>query len=80
MKKKVLTTIFSLLLSLFMAVSLLLGSLCFYAKQTVCNPERLTQIATEKGYTQTLYEEIAYSWENYLAITVVKFVDFLMIL
>ena len=78
MKKQILSTVFSVLLSLILAITLLLGCMCVYARETICKPEKLTEIAILKGYTQELYDEIVYSWENYLAITGVSEPDTVM--
>ena len=67
-KKSVLTTAFSLILSLFLAISLLAGSLCVYARSTLCKEELLTSTLLQSGYSQQLYEEILYKWENLLSI------------
>ena len=69
MKKSILTTVFSCILSLFLAIVLLAGSLCVYARRTVCEPEVLLQISQKCGYSQELYDEIKYKWENLLSIT-----------
>lgn len=69
MKKKILTTVFSSILALFLAIVLLAGTLCVYARQTVCEPNVLLQISQECGYSQELYNEIKYKWENLLSIT-----------
>ena len=69
MKKRILTTVFSCILSLFLAIVLLAGSLCVYARRTVCEPEILLQISQECGYSQELHDEIKYKWENLLSIT-----------
>ena len=69
MKKNILTTVFSCILSFFLAIVLLAGSLCVYARKTVCEPDVLLQISQECGYSQELYDEIKYKWENLLSIT-----------
>ncbi len=69
MKKQILSTVFSTILSLFLAILLLAGSLCAYGHFVVCNPETLLDTSASSGYTQELYEQIQYSWENYLAIS-----------
>lgn len=69
MKKAVLSTVFSCILSLFLALALLVGGLCVYASSTVCSPDLLTDLARSSGYCNELYEEIQYDWENLLAIT-----------
>ena len=78
MRKQILSTVFSILLSFILAISLLIGSLCFYANETVCKSESLTDIAVSKGYTQELYDQIVYAWENYMAITGVSEPDPIM--
>lgn len=69
MKRQILSTIFSSILSLFLAIVLLGGGLCFYAEETVCDPQPLIQDSMTAQYAQELYEQIKYDWENYLAIT-----------
>lgn len=69
MKKRILSTVISTILSLFLAILLLGGSLCVYGHRVVCDPEALLQTSISSGYTQELYEQIQYSWENYLAIS-----------
>ncbi len=69
MKKKILTSVFSFVLTLFLAFSLLVGSLAIYAENTLCSPEKLEKIGTKSGYTTELYDQIHSSWENLLAIT-----------
>lgn len=69
MKKKVLSVIFSGILSLFLAIVLLVGALCAFAYGTVCDQQLLTSTANASGYTDQLYEEIKYKWENLLSIT-----------
>lgn len=69
MKKQILSTVFSIVLALFLALALLAGSLCVFAKTVVCKPDSLREAATSSKYTQELYEQIQYSWENYLAIS-----------
>lgn len=69
MKKQILSTVFSIVLALFLAFALLAGSLCMFAKNIVCKPDVLQQTVLSSGYTQELYEQIQYSWENYLAIS-----------
>ena len=69
MKTNILAAVFSCILSLFLAVVLLAGSLCVYAQRTVCEPGVLLQVSQECGYSQELYDEIKYKWENLLSIT-----------
>ncbi len=69
MKKTVLRTVFSLILSLFLAMVVLCGAVLGLAAQTVCNPDYMHSTAQNSGYSTQLYEEIAYQWENLLAIT-----------
>ncbi|MBQ8359757.1 MAG: hypothetical protein IJX37_07615 [Oscillospiraceae bacterium] len=69
MKKTVLSTVFSSILSLFLALALLAVGLCIYAANTVCTPSLLTDLAKSSGYCQELYAQIQYDWENLLAIT-----------
>lgn len=72
MKKKILSTTFSFVISLFLAIVLLAGALCIFANNTVCTPGYLTQIAKTSGFTDELYEEIRYNWENLISITGVE--------
>lgn len=67
-KKSVLTTAFSLILSLFLAISLFAGALCVYARGTLCREDLLTDTLVHSGYPQQLYEEILYKWENLLSV------------
>lgn len=69
MKKTVLRVIFSCVLSLFMAILFLFGALCHYAKAYVCNPEVVLKACKDSGYTNQLYDEILYDWDNLLSIT-----------
>lgn len=69
MKKTILSTVFSSILALFLALILLVGSLCVYANSTVCDPQLLANTARSSGYCTELYEEIKYDWEDLLAIT-----------
>lgn len=72
MKKKILSTTFSFVVSLFLAIVFLAGTLCLFAGNTVCQPAYLTQIAESSGFTDELYEEIKYNWENLISITGVE--------
>ena len=72
MKKKIISTIFGFVISLFLAIVLLSGALCLFANNTVCAPQYLTQIAEKSGFTDELYEEIRYDWENFISITGVE--------
>lgn len=67
-KKSVLTKAFSLILSLFLAISLFAVALCVYARNTLCREELLTDTLVHSGYPQQLYEEILYKWENLLSV------------
>lgn len=72
MLKTFLRVFFSCLLSLFLAILGLGVGLCHYGQTTVCDPGTLQSVAVDSGYTQQLYDEIVYDWENYLAITGVE--------
>lgn len=78
MKKKIIATVFSTILSLFLAIVLLATCLCYFARQTVCDPQLLTDIANDSGYTAELYEQIKYKWENLVSITGVTDPDSIM--
>lgn len=78
MIKKVLRVIFSCILTLFIAIVVLAGSLCYFAEQTVCDPDILVQTAESSGFAEELYQEIKYDWENLLAITGVMKPDDMM--
>lgn len=67
-KKSILTAVFSLILSLFLAISLFAVALCVYARNTLCREDLMTDTLVRCGYSQQLYEEILYKWENLLAI------------
>lgn len=67
-KKSVLTIAFSLILSLFLAISLFAVALCVYARNTLCREELLADTLVSSGFSQQLYEEILYKWENLLSI------------
>ena len=72
MMKTFLRILFSCILSMFIAILSLAGALCHYGQAIVCNQSILLQIGEESGYTQQLYEDIAYNWENLLSITGVE--------
>ena len=72
MKKTFLRILFSCILSVFIVILSLAGALCHYGQAIICNQDMLLQIGQESGYTQQLYEEIAYNWENLLSITGVE--------
>ncbi len=78
MKKRIIATVFSTILSLFLAIVLLATCLCYFARQTVCDPQLLTDIANDSGYTAELYEQIKYKWENLVSITGVTDPDSIM--
>ncbi len=67
--KKTLASVFSFVLSLFLAFSLLLGSLSLFFYHTALDEKDLVRVADESKYTEELYEEIRDSWENLFAIT-----------
>ncbi len=67
--KKTLNSVFSFILSLILAFSLLLGGLSVFAYNTALNPEALIRVADESKYTEELYQEIYDSWDNLFAIT-----------
>lgn len=67
--KKALSVIFSCILSLFLAIVVLGGCLCAFARETVCDPQLLIGCGSASGYTDELYEEIKYEWENLLSVT-----------
>lgn len=67
--KKILPSVFSFVLSLFLAVSLLLGSFSLFVYHTVLDQETLIGVADQSKYTEEMYEEIRDSWENLFAIT-----------
>lgn len=67
--KKALSVIFSCILSLFMAILVLGGCLCAFAKETVCDPQLLIDCGNTSSYTDELYDEIKYEWENLLSVT-----------
>ncbi len=67
-RKATLSTVFSFILSLFLALCLLAGNLCIYARSTLCEQPLLTNTLLESGYCRQLYEEILYKWENLLSI------------
>ena len=69
MSKRVLSIVFSYILALFFAVTMLAGVLCDFAYKTVCDPELLVSHAISSGYATELYDEILYKWENLLSIT-----------
>lgn len=79
MFKAFLRVLFSCILSLFLAILGLGVALCHYGQTTVCNPDLLQQVAIDNGYSQQLYEEIVYDWENYLAITGVETPEDIMV-
>lgn len=68
MKKTVLRAVLSVILALFLAISALAGGLCVYAENTLCREQLLLDTAASGSYAQELYEEIAYDWENLIAI------------
>lgn len=70
--KKFLQIFFSCILSLFLAILALGAGLCHYAQKTVCQPNLLISAGIESNYSQQVYDEIAYEWENLLAITGVE--------
>lgn len=70
--KRFLQTLFSCILSLFLAVFFLGAGLCLYAQQTVCEPDFIAKAIVDSNYGQQVYEEIAYEWENLLSITGVE--------
>lgn len=72
MTKRFLRIFFSCILSMFIAILSLAGGLCHYTQAIVCNQDILLQAAKNSGYTQQLYEDIAYNWENLLSITGVE--------
>lgn len=78
MKKKVLSAVFSSILSLFLAIVLLVGTLSAFAYETVCDQQLLLSTGKESGYTDQLYDEIKYKWENLLSITGVMDTDPIM--
>ena len=67
--KKNLASVFSFILSLFLAFSLLAGSLCLFLYHTALDEKDLIRTADESKYGEELYEEITDSWENLFAIT-----------
>ncbi len=69
MKTKVIRTVFNVVLALFLAVIILAGSLFYLAETSLCNPVYLADTARTSPYTQELYEQIAYDWEDLMAIT-----------
>lgn len=70
--KKFLQIFFSCILSLFLAILSLGAGLCHYAQRTVCDPDVFLSAGIESNYGQIVYDEIAYEWENLLAITGVE--------
>ena len=70
--KKFLQILFSCILALFLSILCLAAGLCHYAQKTICNSNYLLNASKESNYSQVLYEEIAYEWENLLAITGVE--------
>lgn len=73
--KRILSVTFSGVLSLFLAVVLLAGALSIFFYRTVGNQQLLVSAGQSSGYTDELYEEIKYKWENLLAITGVMDTD-----
>ncbi len=69
MKRNLLRGAFSLVLALFISIIVLCGALLGIVEQTVCSPAYLLKTAQSSGYTAQLYDQIAYHWENLLAIT-----------
>ncbi len=69
MKQTVLPVALSGLLALFLSVVTVAGALFYIAGESLCEPTYLMQTAQDSGYTQELYGQIAYKWENLLAIT-----------
>jgi len=78
MKKKVLSAVFSSILSLFIAILLLAGAVGDYAYRTVCDPQLLISAGESSGCTEELYDEIKYKWENLLSITGITDMDPIM--
>lgn len=66
--KKFLRCLFSCILSLFLAISLLAGGACYFVQNNISNPSALNS-AANADFTQELYDEIVYDWENLLSIT-----------
>ena len=69
MNKKNLSTVFSYILALFLAITIFAGCMCDFAYKTVCDPEMLVTVADSCGYTSGLHEEIVYKWENLVSVT-----------
>lgn len=78
MKKKILPVVFSGILSLFLAIVLLVGALSAFFYRTVGDQQLLVSTGQSSGYTDELYEEIKYKWENLLSITGVMDTDPIM--
>ena len=68
MKKTVLSRVFSLMLALFLALSLLGCAAIAYAGWTVADPENVKKAVIACSYGETLREEIAKKWDNLLSI------------
>ncbi len=68
MSKKLLRIVFSSVLSLFVAILLLATGLSHYALTSICAPNILLSQVEHGAYTNELYDEIQYDWENLVSI------------
>ena len=64
MKRK----LFSVVIALFLAVSLFAAGICIYGTHTVCRQELLLEQLESTGYTRELYGEIVARWQNLLTL------------
>lgn len=67
--KSRLTVTLSFVVSLFLALTLLAVALCAFGSSVLAKSTRLEEAAVVSDYSQTLYEEIQYDFENLLSIT-----------
>ena len=67
--KSRLTVILSFVVSLFLTLTLLATALCAFGSAFLEKSEGLEEAALKSDYSNTLYEEIKYDFENLLSIT-----------
>lgn len=69
MKKNFIRALFSLILSLFITILVLAVGLSHFAMHHICDEEYMQKISSASNFTNELYEEIRYDWENLISIT-----------
>lgn len=68
MKKTVLSRIFSFVLALFLAITLLASAMAGYVRGTVADPQNVKNAVTGSDFAAALYSEILAKWDNLISI------------